>query len=56
MLDDLMPENMISLKFGDMKKGYKFTEEFAEKYNFLLKNFVIFSSIKKVILKTLIKF
>lgn len=39
MLDDLMPENMISLKFGDMKKGYKFTEEFAEKYNFFTKEF-----------------
>lgn len=39
MLDDLMPENMISLKFGDMKKGYKFTEEFAEKYIFFTKEF-----------------
>ena len=25
-------ENVIQLKFGDMRKGYSFTEEFCEKY------------------------
>lgn len=25
-------ENVIRLKFGDMRKGYSFTEEFCEKY------------------------
>ena len=47
MLEDFISENTIFVKFGDMRKGYRFTKVFEETYKFFSQEFHEFFHFKE---------